>query len=64
MKAYFAVLVAMCVVVLTLQSVEMSPNARERRQTDNNLITLELPRDILVRLTDGLLRALGDYLGR
>ncbi|GFS91468.1 hypothetical protein NPIL_2231, partial [Nephila pilipes] len=47
MKVYFAVLVAMCIVVLTLQSVEMNPNARERRQTDNNLITLELPRDIL-----------------
>ncbi|GFT44834.1 hypothetical protein NPIL_574131 [Nephila pilipes] len=63
MKAYFAVLVAMCVVLLTLQSVEMSPDANEKNQSDN-LITLELPRDILVRLTGGLLRALGNYLGR
>ncbi|GFT39636.1 hypothetical protein NPIL_538941 [Nephila pilipes] len=51
-----AVLVAMCR-CLTLQSVEMSPN---RRQTDNNLITLELPRDILVVCG----YELWNYLGR
>ncbi|GFT88272.1 hypothetical protein NPIL_39991 [Nephila pilipes] len=46
LKAYFTVLVAMCVVVLTLQSVEMSPDANEKNQSDN-LITLELSRHIL-----------------
>ncbi|GFT10536.1 hypothetical protein NPIL_387961 [Nephila pilipes] len=35
MKGYFSVMLALCVILLTLQSVEMSPATRERRQTDN-----------------------------
>ncbi|GFY76356.1 uncharacterized protein TNIN_487451 [Trichonephila inaurata madagascariensis] len=60
MKAYFSIMIALCVVVLCLQAVEMSPSARARRQSDNdNLIELVIPQDILVRLLEGLLGALG-----
>ncbi|GFY76678.1 uncharacterized protein TNIN_161841 [Trichonephila inaurata madagascariensis] len=60
MKAYFCVMVVVCVVLLSLQAVEMSPNARARRQSNNNnLVTLEIPQDILARLVEGLLGALG-----
>ncbi|GFQ97438.1 nep-5 like spider venom protein Nep-713 [Trichonephila clavata] len=58
MKTYFSIMVALCVVLLSLQVVEMSPNARARRQSDN-LVTLEIPHDILTRLVEGLLGALG-----
>nr|ARQ14845.1 Nep-5 like spider venom protein Nep-713 [Nephila pilipes] len=58
MKAYFSIMVPLCVILLTLQAVEMSPNARVRRQSDN-LVPLEIPKDILTRLVEGLLGALG-----
>nr|ARQ14844.1 Nep-5 like spider venom protein Nep-217 [Nephila pilipes] len=58
MKAYFSIMVVVCVVFLSLQAVEMSPNARVRRQSDN-LVTLEIPQNILARLVEGLLGALG-----
>ncbi|GFR18394.1 uncharacterized protein TNCT_221641 [Trichonephila clavata] len=58
MKAYFCIMVVVCCVFLSLQAVEMSPNARARRQSDN-LVTLEIPKDILTRLVEGLLGALG-----
>ncbi|GFT31565.1 hypothetical protein NPIL_304081 [Nephila pilipes] len=65
MKAYFAVLVSVCVVLLAVQSVEMSPDARVRRDSDN-IITLEIPQDILVRLLEAVLSSLGldDILGK
>ncbi|GFQ95152.1 uncharacterized protein TNCT_536131 [Trichonephila clavata] len=60
MKAYFSIMVAICVALLCLQAVEMSPSARARRQSDDdNLVTLVIPQDILVRLLEGLLGALG-----
>ncbi|GFY70083.1 uncharacterized protein TNIN_102821 [Trichonephila inaurata madagascariensis] len=60
MKAYFSIMVALCVVLLSLQAVEMSESARARRQSDNdNLVELEIPQDILARLVEGLLGALG-----
>ncbi|GFR20321.1 spider venom protein Nep-5 [Trichonephila clavata] len=60
MKAYFCLMVVVCVVLLSLQAVEMSPNARARRQSDNdNIVTLEIPQNILIRLLQGLLGALG-----
>ncbi|PRD30426.1 UNVERIFIED_CONTAM: hypothetical protein NCL1_26471 [Trichonephila clavipes] len=58
MKAYYSIMVALCVIVLCLQAVEMSPRAR--RQSDNdNLISLVIPKDLLTRLLEGLLGALG-----
>ncbi|GFY18668.1 transposable element Tcb2 transposase [Trichonephila clavipes] len=33
MKVYFSIMVALCIVLLTIQSVEMKPATRERRQT-------------------------------
>nr|ARQ14843.1 Nep-5 like spider venom protein Nep-483 [Nephila pilipes] len=60
MKAYFSIMVALCVVLLSLQPVEMSEGARARRQSNNdNLVPLEIPQDILARLVEGLLGALG-----
>ncbi|PRD26327.1 UNVERIFIED_CONTAM: hypothetical protein NCL1_38403 [Trichonephila clavipes] len=60
MKAYFSIMVVLCVVLLSLQAVEMSESARARRQSDNdNLVELEIPQDILARLVEGLLGALG-----
>nr|ARQ14841.1 Nep-5 like spider venom protein Nep-737 [Nephila pilipes] len=67
MKAYFSIMVVVCVVLLSLQAVEMSPNARERRQSDNdNIVPLEVPQNLLIRLLQGLLGALGlgGILGR
>ncbi|GFY18641.1 uncharacterized protein TNCV_2398661 [Trichonephila clavipes] len=60
MKAYFCIMVVVCVFLLSLQAVEMSPNSRARRQSNNdNLVTLEIPQNILARLVEGLLGALG-----
>ncbi|GFS89203.1 hypothetical protein NPIL_200321, partial [Nephila pilipes] len=59
MKACFAVLIAVCVVLLAVQSVEMSRVRRQSDEQSDNLITLEIPRDLLVRLLEGLLRSLG-----
>ncbi|GFY76680.1 uncharacterized protein TNIN_161861 [Trichonephila inaurata madagascariensis] len=66
MKAYFCIMVALCVVLLSLQAVEMSEGARARRQSSNdNIVTLEVPQITLVRLLQALLGALGlsDLLG-
>ncbi|GFY76679.1 uncharacterized protein TNIN_161851 [Trichonephila inaurata madagascariensis] len=53
-------MVVLCVVLLSLQAVEMSQNARARRQSNNdNLVTLEVPQNILARLVKALLEALG-----
>ncbi|PRD26326.1 UNVERIFIED_CONTAM: hypothetical protein NCL1_38401 [Trichonephila clavipes] len=51
MKTYFCILIALCLVLLTVQAAEMG--SRTRRQSDN-LITLNIPRDLL----DSLLKAL------
>ncbi|GFY70084.1 uncharacterized protein TNIN_102831 [Trichonephila inaurata madagascariensis] len=51
MKTYFCILIALCLVLMTVQAAELSPRAR--RQSDN-LITLNIPRDLL----DSLLKAL------
>ncbi|GFY70081.1 uncharacterized protein TNIN_102801, partial [Trichonephila inaurata madagascariensis] len=60
MKAYFCIMVALYVLILCLQAVEMSEVARARRQSDdNNLVTLLLPQNILKRLLQGLLGFLG-----
>ncbi|PRD29218.1 UNVERIFIED_CONTAM: hypothetical protein NCL1_30077 [Trichonephila clavipes] len=60
MKTYFCIMVVVCIFLLSLQAVEMSPNARARRQSNNdNLVTLEIPQNILTRLVKALLEALG-----
>ncbi|GFY18616.1 nep-5 like spider venom protein Nep-737 [Trichonephila clavipes] len=67
MKAYFCIMVALCVVLLSLQAVEMSDGARARRQSSNdNIVTLAVPQNILIRLLKALLGALGlgGILGR
>ncbi|GFR18396.1 uncharacterized protein TNCT_221651 [Trichonephila clavata] len=61
MRTYFCILIALCIVLQTVQAVEMSPRAR--RQSDN-LITLNIPRDLLNQLLESLLGqgGLGDIL--
>ncbi|GFR18392.1 uncharacterized protein TNCT_221631, partial [Trichonephila clavata] len=61
MRTYFCILIALCIVLLTVQAVEMSP--RVRRQSDN-LITLNIPRDLLNQLLESLLGqgGIGDIL--
>ncbi|GFY70085.1 uncharacterized protein TNIN_102841 [Trichonephila inaurata madagascariensis] len=51
MKTYFCIMIALCLVLVTVQAAEMG--SRTRRQSDN-LITLNIPRDLL----DSLLKAL------
>ncbi|GFT10533.1 hypothetical protein NPIL_387951 [Nephila pilipes] len=52
MKGYFSVMVSLCVILLTLQSVEMSPAARERRQTDN---VVGISREFADTMTKGIM---------
>ncbi|GFY18618.1 uncharacterized protein TNCV_2398431 [Trichonephila clavipes] len=51
MKTYFCILIALCVVLVTVETAEIS--SRTRNQSDN-LITVNIPRDLL----DSLLKAL------
>ncbi|GFT31563.1 hypothetical protein NPIL_304071 [Nephila pilipes] len=63
MKAFFVVFVALSVILLAVQSVEMSPAVRERRQISNLEATSELVAQgvlgALLSLVDGLLKFLG-----
>ncbi|GFT81507.1 hypothetical protein NPIL_224561, partial [Nephila pilipes] len=51
-KGHFSVIVALCVILLTLQSVEMIPAVRERRQSGN---LVGISRGFADSLTKGIL---------
>ncbi|GFY18617.1 uncharacterized protein TNCV_2398421 [Trichonephila clavipes] len=61
MKSYFCILIALCIVLQTVQAAEMG--SRARRQSDN-LITLHIPKDLLNQLLESLLGqgGIGDIL--
>ncbi|GFQ95155.1 hypothetical protein TNCT_536141 [Trichonephila clavata] len=56
MKAYFSVVMVLCIVLLTIQSVEMKTAIRERRQSSNNstLNAGDLVVNILKAIFDGI----------
>ncbi|GFY18633.1 uncharacterized protein TNCV_2398581 [Trichonephila clavipes] len=61
MKTYFCILIALCLILVTVQAAEMG--SRARRQSDN-IITVNIPRDLLDSLLKALLGegGLGDLL--
>ncbi|GFR25985.1 uncharacterized protein TNCT_722741, partial [Trichonephila clavata] len=61
MKTYFCIMIALCMVLVIVQAAEMG--SRARRQSDN-VITLNIPRDLLDSLLKALLGegGLGDLL--
>ncbi|GFY76676.1 uncharacterized protein TNIN_161821 [Trichonephila inaurata madagascariensis] len=52
------IMVVMCVVLLPLQEVEMRPNSRARRHSDD-LLTLKIPQDFIPNLLEIVLGSLG-----
>ncbi|GFY76677.1 uncharacterized protein TNIN_161831 [Trichonephila inaurata madagascariensis] len=61
MKTYFCILIAICIVLQTVQAAEMG--SRARRQS-GNVITLHIPKDLLNQLLEALLgqEGIGDIL--
>ncbi|GFY18622.1 uncharacterized protein TNCV_2398471 [Trichonephila clavipes] len=61
MKSYFCILIALCIVLQTVQAAEMG--SRARRQSEN-LITLHIPKDLLNQLLESMLGqgGIGDIL--
>ncbi|GFQ95158.1 hypothetical protein TNCT_536151 [Trichonephila clavata] len=60
MKAFFSILVVLCIVLLTIQTVEMKPAMRERRQSSLNAGDLAVR--ILKAIFDGV--SLRNILGK
>ncbi|GFY18627.1 uncharacterized protein TNCV_2398521 [Trichonephila clavipes] len=61
MKSYFCILIALCIVLQTVQAAEIGPRARRQ---SGNVITLHIPKDLLNQLLESLLGqgGIGDIL--